>query len=120
MPIPEILLVDRQHVGDIDLLYVVKLKTPGKLRRVLKQMEQLDMNVTRMSKEELESELHRIKLQLENAMSDLDKDEREVLQNLEFRHLPPYRDWPTRDDISSLIESHSPRGWKTEGQSGGR
>jgi hypothetical protein len=66
-------------------------------------MEQLDMNVTRMSKEELERELHRIKLQLENAMSDLDKDEREVLQNLEFRHLPPYRDWPTRDDI---IEPH--------------
>ena len=57
------------------------------------------MNATRMSKEELENELHRIKLQLGNVMSDLNKDERDGLQNLEFRHLPPYRDWPTRDDI---------------------
>jgi hypothetical protein len=73
-----------------------RLKTPGKLRRVLRRMEWLDMNATRMSKEELESELRKTKLQLEKAMKDLDEGEQKALENLEFRRLPPYRNWPTR------------------------
>jgi len=67
-----------------------RLKTPGKLRRVLRRMEWLDMNATRMSKEELESELRKTKLQLEKAMKDLDEGEQKALENLEFRRLPPY------------------------------
>jgi hypothetical protein len=86
-----------------------RLKTPGKLRRVLTRMEWLDMNATRMSKEELENELHRTKLQLESAMKDLDEGERKALENLEFRRLPPYRNWPTRGDIIEAPRVAIPR-----------
>jgi len=78
-----------------------RLKTPGKLRRILKQMERLDMNATRMSKDELQSELHKTKLELENAMKDLDEADQKALENLGFRRLPPYRNWPTQDDIEA-------------------
>src|SRR5262249_10110630 len=67
-----------------------RLKTPGRLRRILKRMEWLDMNATRMSREELQSELHKTRLQLERAMQDLDEAEQEILKDLEFRRLPPY------------------------------
>src|SRR5262249_20973969 len=78
-----------------------RLKTPGKLRRILKQMERLDMNATRMSKDELQSELHKTKLELENAMKDLDEADQKALENWGFRRLPPYRNWPTQDDIEA-------------------
>jgi hypothetical protein len=86
-----------------------RLKTPGKLRRVLKRMERLDMNAPRMSKEELEAELHRAKLQLENVIKDLGDDDRRVLENLEFRRLPPYHDWPTRGDLIEAPRVALPR-----------
>jgi hypothetical protein len=86
-----------------------RLKTPGKLRRVLKQMEQLDMNATRMSKDELQSELHKRKLELENAMKDLDEADQKALENLEFRRLPPYRNWPTQGDIIEAPRLALPR-----------
>ena len=86
-----------------------RLKTPGKLRRVLKQMERLDMNATRMSKDELQSELRKTKLEFENAMKDLDEADQQALKNLEFRRLPPYRNWPTRDDIMEPARLALPR-----------
>jgi hypothetical protein len=86
-----------------------RLKTPGKLRRVLKQMERLDINATRMSKDELQSELHKTKLELENAMKDLDEADQKALKNLEFRRLPPYHNWPTQDDIIEAPRLAVPR-----------
>jgi hypothetical protein len=32
-------------------------------------------------------------------MKDLDEADQEVLENLEFRRLPPYRNWPIRGDV---------------------
>jgi hypothetical protein len=86
-----------------------RLKTPGKLRRVLRRIERLDMNATRMSREELQSELHKTRLQLESAMKDLGEAEQEGLKSLEFKQLPPYPNWPTRGDIIEAPRVAVPR-----------
>src|SRR5258708_6117312 len=75
-----------------------RTKTPGKLLRALRRLEQLDKAAATMSKEAIEGELHKATAQLSGAIHDLSPEEAKILEKgLSFKNLPPLTDWPKKD-----------------------
>jgi hypothetical protein len=75
-----------------------RLKTPGKLLRALQTIERLDNSARTLSEMQLDSRLHRARVELEAAISDLDLQELALLENgLRFKNLPPLKTWPEKE-----------------------
>lgn len=72
-----------------------RLKTPGKLRRVLLKIERLDKAAKHMSKKELQMRLHASLVELKSAMKDLDTEEVKELERIlsSLEGLPPIGEW---------------------------
>jgi hypothetical protein len=74
-----------------------RLKTPGKLNRVLDDLEKLNDAAQTLPHSEVVKEISRIRHQLERVEADLSAEERELLSKaLQFENLPPLRE-PPRD-----------------------
>jgi hypothetical protein len=74
-----------------------RLKTPGKLRRVLLRIDRLDKAASHLSKLQLQERLHKAHHELKAAMEDLTVEEASELKNTlkSLPHLPPVAEWPS-------------------------
>jgi hypothetical protein len=72
-----------------------RLKTPGKINRLLKRIEQLDQVAEKMSADKLQSQLKEVQLELETIQNELSDQEKSLMQHaLVFENLPMLRRRP--------------------------
>lgn len=72
-----------------------RLKTPGKLNRVLKKIEQLDKAAESMGTDKLQAQLKDVQDELQTISSELTEEERKMMrQALLFENLPMLRERP--------------------------
>jgi hypothetical protein len=80
-----------------------RLKTPGKLYRLLRKLEKLEGSVTELSPKEMRSRLRDAHEELEAILSDLsDEEGAVVVKAVNFKKLPPVKEWPRRGDEDKM------------------
>jgi hypothetical protein len=73
----------------------IRQKVPGKLKRVLNDVERLDEAAAQTSGKYSEVGLSRVSKRLKEVMKELDEDEAAGLAKvLKFKNLPPMENWP--------------------------
>jgi hypothetical protein len=101
----------------------VRANAPKQLVRVLERIEELENNINNMSPKEMQAELHKLRKQLERALPRVPRHEKlQVLNQLKFKNLPPFSQWPTHPPDEPLPTGRTPefRGRKDWDYSTGR
>jgi hypothetical protein len=87
----------------------VRANAPKQLVRVLERIEKLENNIGNMSPKEMQAELHKVRKQLERALPRVPRHERlQVLNQLKFKNLPPFSQWPTHPPDEPLPPARVP------------
>jgi hypothetical protein len=75
----------------------VRTNAPKQLVRVLERINELEKSTGTLSPQQMQAELHKLRKQLERALPRVPRQMKmELLEQLEFKHLPPFSQWPTR------------------------
>jgi hypothetical protein len=75
-----------------------RLKTPGKLYRIVKTIEKLERSVDELSPKDVRKELARLRGELDSVAEDLTQSElQEVEKRLRTKKLPPPSRWPAAE-----------------------
>jgi hypothetical protein len=87
----------------------VRANAPKHLVLVLKRIQKLENNTANLSPKEMQSELHKLRKQLERALPRVPRHEKlQVLEGLKFKNLPPFSQWPTRPPEEPLPTARAP------------
>ena len=88
----------------------VRANAPKQIVRVLERIEQLENNISNMSPKEVQAELHKARKQLERALPRVPPHEKlQVLNQLRFKNLPPFSQWPTHPPDEPLPTALVPK-----------
>jgi hypothetical protein len=72
-----------------------RLKTPGRLYRLVRRLERIEMSIDQLSPNDVKAELYQARVELEKIRKDLtDKELNALEQNLSLPHIPPPSRWP--------------------------
>jgi hypothetical protein len=75
-----------------------RLKTPGKLYNLSRDLERLERSTTELSPRDVQRELSRMRAKLDRIAADLSAHEMEaVTSSLKTRRLPPPQKWPDNE-----------------------
>jgi hypothetical protein len=87
----------------------VRANAPKQIVRVLERIEKLENNISNMSPKEMQAELHKVRKQLERALPRVPRQEKlQVLNQLRFKNLPPFSQWPTHPPDEPLPTARVP------------
>ncbi len=98
------------HVNKSQVFRVERrLKTPGRLNRLLKKLEQLDRVAEKMGTDKLQDELKEVQRELAAIQNELSDEDNKVLQRaLVFENLPTLRRRPLNRRVEPLKVATKP------------
>jgi hypothetical protein len=87
----------------------VRANAPKQLVSALQRIEKLENNISNMSPKEMQAELHKVRKQLERALPGVPRQEKsQALNQLKFKNLPPFSQWPTHPPDEPLPTARVP------------
>ena len=91
-----------------------RLKTPGRMQRLVKRLERLEGSVDQLSPRAIKNELYQARKELEKIEADLAPGEwQELVRIVQRPRLPPISNWPVEPEVHmpkvAIAEDHRQR-----------
>jgi hypothetical protein len=81
-----------------------RLKTPGRLNRLARRLERIELSVDQLSPNDVKAELYQARIELDNIRNDLTNSELAAVQeNLSLPNIPSPSQWPKEPPPTSRL-----------------